>query len=224
LSSYSDQVRKCYECAAEARARADPTNDSTLKAEWLNAERRWLGLAASFGFTESLTDSTANSEWRRTFNGHLQQLSAPVAQASKNLDGPDDILQLHEISRLLIQEGTLDALYNRILDAAIGLMARAPDGLLILHWTESGGPPAKKPRREGFGTSVIDRMIREQLKGEMPPRLARRRSCVRNPPQSRWPLTNERFGIAPSRGPTPARPFRPERPEGSGSMFAATSA
>jgi len=29
------------------------------------------------------------------------------------------------------------------------------------------GPPAKKPTRQGFGTSVIERMMREQLKGEM---------------------------------------------------------
>jgi two-component sensor histidine kinase len=37
----------------------------------------------------------------------------------------------------------------------------------MLRWTESGGPPAKKPTRQGFGTSVIERMIREQLKGEI---------------------------------------------------------
>ena len=43
----------------------------------------------------------------------------------------------------------------------------ATDGRLILRWTEIGGPPAKKPTREGFGTTVIERMIREQLKGEM---------------------------------------------------------
>src|SRR5262249_55740933 len=41
------------------------------------------------------------------------------------------------------------------------------DGQLILRWIESGGPPTKKSTREGFGTSVIGRMIREQLKGEM---------------------------------------------------------
>jgi two-component sensor histidine kinase len=43
----------------------------------------------------------------------------------------------------------------------------ATDGQLILRWTESGGPPANKPTREGFGTHVVERMIREQLKGEM---------------------------------------------------------
>ena len=41
------------------------------------------------------------------------------------------------------------------------------DQQLILRWTESGGPLVKKPAREGFGTCVIERMIRNQLKGEM---------------------------------------------------------
>jgi PAS domain S-box-containing protein len=50
----------------------------------------------------------------------VQRTSCEVC---KNLDGPDDILQLHEISTLLIQEGKLESLYDRILDAAMNLMA-----------------------------------------------------------------------------------------------------
>jgi hypothetical protein len=50
-------------------------------------------------------------------------LPAPVLDIRKNLDGPDDILQLHEIRTLLIQEDDLVSLYNRILDAAINLMS-----------------------------------------------------------------------------------------------------
>jgi two-component sensor histidine kinase len=40
-------------------------------------------------------------------------------------------------------------------------------GRLVLRWIESGGPPTRKPTRKGFGTSVIQRMIRRQLKGEI---------------------------------------------------------
>jgi two-component sensor histidine kinase len=40
--------------------------------------------------------------------------------------------------------------------------SRAADGQLTLHWTESGGPPAEKPTREGFGMSVITQMIRQE--------------------------------------------------------------
>jgi two-component sensor histidine kinase len=45
--------------------------------------------------------------------------------------------------------------------------SRAADGRLILRWTESGGPPAKPPTRHGFGTRVMEGMMRGQLKGEL---------------------------------------------------------
>ena len=124
LEQLSDQIRNCYQRAAEAKANADATNDPAAKAEFLEMEKRWLTLARSYGFTESLGDfTTANSEWRRKFDERLQQSSTPVAEVRQNLDGPDDILQLHEISTLLIQEGNLESLYNRILDAAMNLMS-----------------------------------------------------------------------------------------------------
>ena len=44
--------------------------------------------------------------------------------------------------------------------------SRASDGRLVLGWTESGGPPVKRPMRQGFGTHVIERMIEGQ-NGEM---------------------------------------------------------
>jgi PAS domain S-box-containing protein len=124
LEQFSDQIRQCYERAAEAKERADATNDPAFKAEFLAAERRWLTLARSYGFTESLEDfTTAYSQQRRRVDGRLQQSSAPVAEVRKNPEGPDDIVQLHEISTLLIQEDNLESLYNRILDAAMNLMS-----------------------------------------------------------------------------------------------------
>jgi hypothetical protein len=41
----------------------------------------------------------------------------------------------------------------------------ATDGRLVVHWTESCGIPARKPPRKGFGTSVIQQMIRQQFNG-----------------------------------------------------------
>jgi PAS domain S-box-containing protein len=73
LEQLSDQIRGCYQCAAEAKAQADATNNLALKAEFLNVERRWLILARSYGFTESLEDFTAiNSERRRKFDERLR--------------------------------------------------------------------------------------------------------------------------------------------------------
>jgi PAS domain S-box-containing protein len=73
LEQLSDQIRECYERAAEAKARADATNDPGLKAEFLNTESRWLTLARSYAFTESLEDFSAlNSERRRKFDERLR--------------------------------------------------------------------------------------------------------------------------------------------------------
>jgi PAS domain S-box-containing protein len=45
----------------------------------------------------------------------------------------NDALRLHEVSTLLVQEGDLDTLHNRILDAAIGLMSADMASLQIFH-------------------------------------------------------------------------------------------
>ena len=51
-----------------------------------------------------------------------EQPSVPVSQRRKYVaEGPDDTL--HEISTLLIREGNLDSLYNRMLDAAMSVMS-----------------------------------------------------------------------------------------------------
>jgi PAS domain S-box-containing protein len=123
LERLSDKIRGCYERAAEAKARADASDDPALKAEHLNAEGRWLTLARSYGFSESLEDFTAANEgWRRQFEERLREWSARPFDVGKNLDEAGGILQLHEISTLLIQEGNLESLYGRIVDVAMALM------------------------------------------------------------------------------------------------------
>jgi PAS domain S-box-containing protein len=108
LQKLSEQVRDCHERAAEAE-KAEAMADPALKAEFLEMEKRWLALGRGYDFTERLRDFTADS--RREFVE-----STKVAE-------PDDALRLQEISTLLIQEGDLDSLYVRVLDAAIGLMS-----------------------------------------------------------------------------------------------------
>jgi len=49
--------------------------------------------------------------------------SLPISEGRKDVDGPDDLLQLHQISTLLIQEGDLNSLYSRVIDAAMSLMS-----------------------------------------------------------------------------------------------------
>ncbi|MDO9418752.1 HWE histidine kinase domain-containing protein [Pararhizobium sp.] len=41
-----------------------------------------------------------------------------------------------------------------------------PGQPLVIHWSETGGPPVKEPQRQGFGTTIIKRSIPYDLKGE----------------------------------------------------------
>jgi light-regulated signal transduction histidine kinase (bacteriophytochrome)/CheY-like chemotaxis protein len=40
------------------------------------------------------------------------------------------------------------------------------NGIIVLHWSEQGGPPVKAPTRRGFGSTVIEQSIRHDLQGE----------------------------------------------------------
>ncbi len=39
-------------------------------------------------------------------------------------------------------------------------------GVVVLNWSEQGGPPVKAPTRRGFGSTVIEQSIRHDLQGE----------------------------------------------------------
>jgi hypothetical protein len=71
-------------------------------------------------------------------------------------------------ARCLLEAGRLRCVVDvrpRRPDRSVRL--RSADGELVLHWSETGGPPAEKLARPGFGTSVMARMIKHQLNGEM---------------------------------------------------------
>jgi PAS domain S-box-containing protein len=58
LQNLSDEIKLCYERAAEAKEHADETLDPEAKADFLNMERRWLLLARSYEFGDRLDDFT----------------------------------------------------------------------------------------------------------------------------------------------------------------------
>ena len=89
------------------------------------------------------------------------------------IDGPNLLLEpnaaqaiavtLHELATNAAKYGALS-----VPDGHVQVeWSRTADGRLVLRWTETGGPPVKPPTRRGFGTRVMESMIRGQLKGEM---------------------------------------------------------
>src|SRR5262245_28713328 len=113
LQKLSQQLRACHEYAADARQKAEAAADPAPEASFLDMEKGWLALAHSHAFVESLGDFSAATSVRRRAGDERARVDA----------GADDSVRLQEISTLLIQEGNLDALYGRVLDAAISLMS-----------------------------------------------------------------------------------------------------
>lgn len=71
-------------------------------------------------------------------------------------------MALHELATNAVKYGALSVPAGRLLVE----WWRPAQGGLVLRWTEHGGPAVKPPTRRGFGTGVVNRMIRDQLKGE----------------------------------------------------------
>src|SRR5262249_4712275 len=123
LQKLSDQIRACHERATEAKRKAETMADPALKADYLAAVDRWMALASSYEFTDRATDfTTAMSHKQKTPDGLIR------VDAQR-----DDAALLQEISTSLIQEGNIDALYERILDGAISLMKSDFGRMQIFH-------------------------------------------------------------------------------------------
>ncbi|BAU88780.1 response regulator receiver modulated GAF sensor protein [Methylorubrum populi] len=88
------------------------------------------------------------------------------------LDGVDVLLEPQAFTTvaLVIHElMTNSAKYGALCDSAGRIDVRwERDALdhLVIHWRESGGPVVRAPTRRGFGTTIIERSIPYELKGE----------------------------------------------------------
>ena len=69
-------------------------------------------------------------------------------------------LVLHELITNCAKYGALSASGHVDLRWGIDI-----DGLLLITWRESGGPPVKPPAHKGFGTTIIERSIPYELGG-----------------------------------------------------------
>src|SRR5271170_3717341 len=118
---------------------------------------------------------------------------------------PDPIFNLsaalHELAANAIKHGSLSRPKGQ-LDLSWSVSRTDRGMTLILDWVEKNGPPARRPRRLGFGSRLVGLVIERQLNGEV------HRSFTRSGLSVHMvvPLTHERW---PSRAMAPA-----SRPEG----------
>jgi hypothetical protein len=59
LQKLSEQISACYDRAAEARRKAEASDDLAYKSDFLELETQWLNLAHTLQFNERLTDFVA---------------------------------------------------------------------------------------------------------------------------------------------------------------------
>jgi PAS domain-containing protein len=132
LETLNDQIRECYEYAAEARVKANAATDAALKAEFLTAEKRWLMLARSLGFNERLGDFTTEKE-RKKLDQALQ---------AKMDTTPEGFLPggLEQILRSIV-ENSDDAIITKNLDGIISTWNKSAERIFGYTAEEVIGKP-----------------------------------------------------------------------------------
>jgi PAS domain S-box-containing protein len=120
----------------------------------LFVEARWVGAELSAIANQELAPYFAADRTRVRVDGPSTLLEPTAAQAVA--------VTLHELATNAAKYGSLSNSGGRIdLTWQYGT-----DGRLLLCWMETGGPPARKPTRKGFGSRVIEQMIK-QLPGKL---------------------------------------------------------
>jgi len=115
-----------------------------------------------------------------------------------SLDGPNIELEpdpvfnlsaaLHELAANAIKHGSLSRAKGQ-LDLRWSASRTERGMTLTLDWVEKNGPPARRPRKVGFGSRLIDLVIERQLNGEVTRTFSRKGLSVR----LIVPLTHERW-------------------------------
>ena len=114
----------------------------------LFVESRWAGAELHSLVKEELAAYSQGREARAQIDGPNVLLEPNTAQAIA--------VTLHELATNAAKYGALS-----VPDGHVQVeWSHEQDGRLVLRWTETGGPPVEPPTRRGFGTRVMENMIR----------------------------------------------------------------
>jgi PAS domain S-box-containing protein len=145
-----DDVR-AYVAAVEGRVGA------LARAQTLLAEERWRGANLQALLRGEVAPFLAGQ--RVDLDGPPVMLPARTAQPLA--------IAVHELATNAIKHGALTVLEGRV-SVSWRLEGSAASGVLRLRWAEKGGPLiAGAPARRGFGSRVLEGMVRAQLGGTL---------------------------------------------------------
>lgn len=138
--------------------------------------------------------------WKWTSLAELLRVALGPYLDRTLLNGPDVELApdptfalsaaLHELAANAIKYGSLSRPQGR-LELSWSVSRPRQGATLTLDWAERNGPPARRPRRTGFGTRLIGLVIERQMNGEVHPCYTRQGFSMR----IIVPLTHERWPV-----------------------------
>ncbi|MGZ8285285.1 MAG: PAS domain S-box protein [Allosphingosinicella sp.] len=75
-------------------------------------------------------------------------------------------LAVHELATNAAKYGALSTPGGRV-SVTSDLKGEGDEKLLVIQWSEAGGPPVKPPEREGFGTRLITQVVAKSLHADV---------------------------------------------------------
>jgi two-component system, chemotaxis family, CheB/CheR fusion protein len=139
----------------EVKAAIDGRLQALARAHALLGESRWAGADLRAMVREELSPYIGNGDAQAEIVGPSLMLDPDGAQAIA--------LAVHELTTNAVKYGALSRPQGRV---RIEWQLRVGNRLIV-SWTEKGGPPVSPPRRQGFGTRVMERMICGRCSGEL---------------------------------------------------------
>jgi PAS domain S-box-containing protein len=121
----------------------------------LFVQSRWTGAELGSLVKQELSPYSKDGKMRARIDGPTVMLRPDLAQAIA--------VTLHELATNAAKYGALSAATGQVRVE----WSYATDGKLVLRWTEAGGPPVKPPTHKGFGTNVMESMIRGHMRGDV---------------------------------------------------------
>jgi PAS domain S-box-containing protein len=120
----------------------------------LFSKSRWTGAELDALIGQELSPYSRNGEMRTRIDGPSVTLKPDLAQVMA--------VALHELATNAAKYGALSEAKGQI-----GIEWSHTGGQLVLRWTEVGGPPVNPPTRKGFGTKMMEMMIRDHQGGDV---------------------------------------------------------
>jgi PAS domain S-box-containing protein len=129
--------------------------EALANVQSLFAQSRWTGAELGSLVKQELSPYSRDGEMRTWIDGPSVMLNSDVAQSMA--------VALHELATNAAKYGALSEEKGQVRVE----WSRSADGPLVLRWTETGGPPVGRPTHKGFGTHVMEAMIRGHVGGNV---------------------------------------------------------